>query len=174
MKKVFISHAHQDDAFARQLAEGLKSVGIEVWVDDLALRVGDNLIEKINEGLSKCDHLIVIMSKAYFESSWTRHEFSAFAAREMAGKTNPILPVLVEDCDIPVFLRDRVYLDFRTSFDEPFQRMVSFFTGETEPPTTPTELAHIAQNQSDSALSYQVSGRRGRTCFIDLTVRFQF
>ncbi|MDP3029294.1 MAG: TIR domain-containing protein [Deltaproteobacteria bacterium] len=160
MKKVFISHAHQDDAFARQLAEGLKSVGIEVWVDEFALRVGDNLIEKINEGLSKCDHLIVIMSKAYFESSWTRHEFSAFAAREMAGKSNPILPVLIEDCDIPVFLRDRVYLDFRTSFEEPFQRMVSFFTGEKEPPTTTTELAHIAQNQSDSALSYQVSRLR--------------
>lgn len=160
MKKVFISHAHQDDAFAGQLAEGLKSVGIEVWVDEFALRVGDNLIEKINEGLSKCDHLIVIMSKAYFESSWTRHEFSAFAAREMAEKSNPILPVLIEDCDIPVFLQDRVYLDFRTSFDEPFQRMVSFFTGEKEHPSTTTELAHIAQNQSDSALSYQVSRLR--------------
>jgi len=160
MKKVFISHAHQNKAFAKRLAEGLQSVGVDVWVDEFSLKVGDNLMEKINEGLSKCDYLIVIMSKAYFESSWSRHEFSAFAAREMAGKTNPILPVLIEDCDIPAFLQDRVYLDFRTSFDAPFQRLLSFFTGEEKRPTTPTELAYIAQNQSDSALSYQVARLR--------------
>lgn len=161
MKKVFISHAHQDNAFAMRLAEGLKSIGVEVWVDEFAISVGDNLIKKINEGLAKCDYLIVIMSNAYFESSWTRHEFSVFAAREMAGKTNPILPVLIEACDIPAFLQDRVYLDFRTSFEAAFQKLVLFFTGEEERKTTSTELAHIAQNQSDSAHSYQVSKLRG-------------
>lgn len=157
MKKVFISHAHQNIDFARKLAEKLKSIGVEVWLDDFSLNFGDNLVEKINEGLSKCDHLIVIMSKAYFESAWSRHEFSAFAAREVSGKTNPILPILIEDCDIPVFLRDRLYLDFRSSFDEPFKKIVSFFAEDGKHLIDPDESARIAQNQSESALTYQIS-----------------
>ncbi len=36
-----------------------------------------------------------------------------------------ILPIVIDDCEIPYALRDRFYADFRTSFDEPFQLLLS-------------------------------------------------
>jgi hypothetical protein len=37
--------------------------------------------------------------------------------RELDEKRVLVLPVLVDDCDIPVFLREKLYADFRGKFD---------------------------------------------------------
>ena len=37
--------------------------------------------------------------------------------RELDEKRVLVLPVLVEDCDIPIFLREKLYADFRGKFD---------------------------------------------------------
>ncbi len=58
-----------------------------------------------------------MLSKASVESEWCRKELSAALIRELDERHVLVLPVLVEDCQIPLFLRDKKYADFRTSFD---------------------------------------------------------
>jgi len=93
--KVFISHAHEDRDIARQFADGLKKNGIEVWFDGYSLVVGKSLSQQIDDGLRACDFGIVIISKAFFEKSWTQRELGALVARATSRKDqrNIILPV---------------------------------------------------------------------------------
>jgi hypothetical protein len=60
MPKVFISHSSTDKHFTSRLAQDLKRSGIPVWYDSWEIRVGDSIVEKIDQGLKECDYLIIV------------------------------------------------------------------------------------------------------------------
>ena len=62
--------------------------------------------------------LLVILSKASVQSEWCKKELNVGLIRELSEKRVVVLPVVVEDCDIPLFLRDKMYADFRSNFDD--------------------------------------------------------
>lgn len=63
---LFICHASEDKDFVRPLAEELRKEYEKVWYDEYELKLGDNLLEKIDQGLASCDYGIVVLSKAFF------------------------------------------------------------------------------------------------------------
>lgn len=90
---MFISHASEDkDAVAKPLADALIHRGLQVWYDEYSLSVGDSLRQKIDEGLTKSEFGIVILSKAFLSKHWTQQELNGLSAREVNGK-KVILPV---------------------------------------------------------------------------------
>lgn len=89
----FICHASEDKLdIAKPLADALIATGLKVWYDDYTLTVGDSLRQKIDEGLSKSEYGVVILSKAFFSKHWPQQELNGLAAREEAGR-KVILPV---------------------------------------------------------------------------------
>lgn len=115
---VFISYSHSDRDFATRLAEQLVRHRATVWIDQWELLVGDSLIERIEAALEEASALLVILSASSVQSDWCRKELNAGLLKELEEKRVVILPVLLEDCKIPLFLRDKLYADFRTDFDE--------------------------------------------------------
>jgi hypothetical protein len=89
-----------------------------VWIDHWELKVGDSLIGRIQEAIQGSSGLLVILSKASVESEWCKKELSSGLVRELDERRVVVLPVLMEDCTVPLFLRDKLYADFRTNFDE--------------------------------------------------------
>ncbi len=114
---VFISYSHQDKVFARNLAANLVKQKAHVWLDDWEVSAGESLIEKIQSALQDASALVVVLSKASVESVWCKKEVVAGIQRELEEKRTIVIPALVEKCDIPLFLRDKKYADFRTDFD---------------------------------------------------------
>ena len=112
---VFISHTSSDKPFARRLASDLARAGAVVWLDEAEILVGDSLIEKITAGIDQTDFLAVLLSKASADSEWVRREVAIAMDEEIAQKTVKVLPLLLEDCDLPAFLKGKVYADFRSS-----------------------------------------------------------
>jgi hypothetical protein len=91
---VFLSHASEDkDAIARPLYDALRAEGITVWFDEAVLKMGDSLSGKIDEGLARCPHGIVIISPSFLAKHWTQKELSGLVAREMIGGKKVILPI---------------------------------------------------------------------------------
>ena len=123
MTKVFISHSTQDKKFVNLLSTRLAKDGIQVWTDSKELSVGDNIKEKINDAIKKTDYFIVVLSKNSTNSNWVNFELSATRLNEISKQQNIILPVLIEDCEIPFSLRDRLFSDFRFSFDEGYGKI---------------------------------------------------
>jgi hypothetical protein len=114
---VFISYSHADDVFATRLASQLVKHKATVWIDQWELHVGDSLIQRIQDAIQGASALLVILSKASVQSEWCKKELSTGLIRELDEKRVVVLPVVIEDCEIPLFLRDKLYADFRTDFD---------------------------------------------------------
>ena len=114
---IFISHSHQDKEFVDVLAANLILNKAHIWVDRWELKVGDSIVDKIQSAIKTASALIVVLSKSSVGSAWCNKELSVGLIRELDERRVVVLPVLLEDCDIPLFLRDKKYADFRNNFD---------------------------------------------------------
>jgi len=115
---IFMSYSHHDKDFVDTLAAHLVKHRARVWVDRWELSVGDSIVERVQSAIQEASALLVVLSKASVRSQWCKKELSAGLVRELEEKRVVVLPVLVEDCDIPMLLRDKLYADFRTSFQD--------------------------------------------------------
>lgn len=114
--KIFLSHSSNDNEFVRRLAKDLKLKGVPIWFDEWELKVGDSLNEKISEGIKESGWLAVILSKQSVKSQWVKKELNAALTKELEKRHVFVLPILIEDCEIPIFLRDKVFADFRDNY----------------------------------------------------------
>jgi hypothetical protein len=80
------------------------------------MRVGDSLIEKIQGAIQSADGLVVVLSRASVASEWCKKELTSGLVRELEEKRVVVFPALLENCDIPLFLKDKLYADFRADF----------------------------------------------------------
>jgi len=110
---VFLSHSHEDRAFAARLGNDLAAHGLRVWIDSAEINVGDSLIEKISEGIETMDYLAVVLSKFSVQSEWVKREVEVATNREISHHRVVVLPILREQCEIPAFLKGKLYADFR-------------------------------------------------------------
>jgi len=110
---VFLSHSHKDNEFTKRLATDLQNSGIRVWHDLAEIRVGDSLIAKLSSAIHDMQYLVVTLSKASVTSEWVKKEVTIALESEIRGKRVKVLPLLIEDCEVPPFLRDKLYADFR-------------------------------------------------------------
>jgi hypothetical protein len=114
---IFISYSHADKEKVDHLAAHMVKRNAQVWVDTWELNVGDSLIHRVQEAITESDALLVVLSKASVQSEWCKKELNSGLFRELDEKRIVILPVLLEDCEIPLFLREKLYADIRADFD---------------------------------------------------------
>jgi len=114
---VFISYSHADKTFVDKMSAHLVKNNAHVWVDTWELNVGDSILNRVQDAIQESSALLVVLSKASVASEWCKKELSAGLMRELDEKRVVVLPVLIEDCEIPVFLREKMYADFRINFD---------------------------------------------------------
>ncbi len=113
MPSVFLSHSHADKPFAERLATDFEKYGVKVWIDQAEIKVGDSLIKKISEGIDSMDYVAVLLSPASVNSSWVEKEVAIAMTQEIEGRKVKVLPLLIAECRIPVFLKDKLWADFR-------------------------------------------------------------
>jgi len=118
MYDLFVCHSSKDKPFVNWLARELGKHGIATWVDVGELKVGDSLIEKIEEGISKTNYFGVVLSNNSIESNWVKRELQMAFTREFEEKRPFILPILIEDCKPPLYVREKKYADFRKEAPE--------------------------------------------------------
>lgn len=132
---IFISYNHQDSHFVDVLAANLVRAKHNVWMDRWELNVGDSLTSKIEENLTQSSAIIVVLSKHSIESNWCKRELTAGLVRELEENKTLVLPVVIDDCTIPLFLRDKLYADFRKDKDKAFN-LVDRSLSKLSNPTT--------------------------------------
>jgi hypothetical protein len=143
---VFVSHASEDkESIAKPLADALKKAGLSVWYDEFELKVGDSLRRSIDDGLSKSQYGIVILSPAFFAKEWTEKELDGLVQQEAAGK-NRILPVWfgVSADDVRAYspmLSDRIAAKWSDGLSKVMSDIVSLVT--EEPSLAPQEHQEV-------------------------------
>jgi len=120
---VFISYSHRDSDIVEKIATYLVSRNIHIWIDKWQLNHGDSLITKIQDAITESSVLLIMLSTVSVESEWCKKELTAGLLRELEEKRVVTIPVLLEDCNIPLFLRDKYYADFRNDFDQTIKNL---------------------------------------------------
>jgi hypothetical protein len=111
----FISHSSLDLPFARRLGDRLQGQGVDVWLDDMQLKVGDVLTATISMAVEQHNFVVVVLSKASLASDWVRKEMMLAAKRSSSKHLARLVPVLLERNAanrLPRMLRDTKYVDF--------------------------------------------------------------
>ena len=89
---VFISHAYEDDDFAKRLIADLSDAGHACWIDSSAIKGGEEWIRAIAEGILNSYALVFIVTRPALQSRWLRDEI--LWARK---KNIQIIPLILED-----------------------------------------------------------------------------
>jgi tetratricopeptide (TPR) repeat protein len=112
---VAISFAGEQRKEARDIAEGLKRAGVKVFFDEYedAELWGKNLYEHLSEVYKdRAQYCIILVSAAYAKKVWTSHERRSAQARALQESQEYILPVRIDDTELPGLLPTVTYLDF--------------------------------------------------------------
>jgi hypothetical protein len=170
MTSVFLSHSSKDKAFTRKLAEKLRELGVRVWIDEAEINIGDSLQSKIAEAIEEPDYVAAVISHNSVQSSWVQRELQMAMSRELEDRAVRVLPILIEPCELPPFLRDKLYADFSdpSDFDAPFAKLLRALQIDrplTEIATPPTNVSAPAQSLPPAS-----SPQSNLSGFVDISI----
>jgi len=103
---VFISHRKIDDEAAERLAVELRDAGHDVWFDEWNVKLGDSIVERMNEGLEGAAFLVLCYSREGVLAPWISREWMSALARQLEGCGVKILPVRLTNGSPPGILAD--------------------------------------------------------------------
>jgi len=115
---LFVSYTHSDKEFAKRLSLDLSARGFPVWWDDWEIGVGDSIVQKVEAGINTSAFLLALLSSESIKSKWVQREIgSAMMVQLSEERGITILPLLLQDCEVPLFLRLIKYADFRNDYE---------------------------------------------------------
>ncbi len=109
--RTFLSYSSRDANLARRLAKDLRAAGVDVWLDQWKLNVGEPIVQSIEQGLDEAEFVIVLLTHASVGSTWVQREWNRKVLDEAKGRRISVIPVRGERCDIPDFLAQRSHAD---------------------------------------------------------------
>ncbi len=169
--RVFISHSSNDKPAVLKLNQELRDRGFETWMDQFEILPGDNIVEKIDEGLEKSDAGIIVLSKNIDGSPWIKTELN-YLIYACIKESKRLIPVELEEGGfIPPLIRplakcgihdiDAITMALRQETPDPS------FTG---PASLDSILIRLMRNEDHSIqITASIGGKTyGETRFDDL------
>lgn len=104
---IFFSYSRDDSEFVLELAKDLRIAGATIWLDQLDIQPGSRWDSSIEKALQNSPTLLVILSGSSVKSHNVLDEVS-YALEEH----KKVVPVFLEECEIPFRLRRLQYADF--------------------------------------------------------------
>ena len=122
---VLLSYTAKDKKIVHALAERLKKDGLRVWLDAWVVKPGDSIPMKIQHGVEKSRIMLLCMSPSYFKSEWGALEHHSMLFRDPMNAQRRFIPLLIKDCVPPYIIAQFAYIDWRTSSDEAYERLLT-------------------------------------------------
>ena len=153
MKKydVALSFAGEDRQHAKALADLLKAGGYWFFYDEneLAQLWGKNLYDYLSSVYKdRARYCVMFLSKYYEKKLWTNHERQLAQARAFQENREYILPVRLDDTEIPGIPPTVGYLDLRAMTIEEVYEVLVKKLADTALQTTETHLVTAAKSDA--------------------------
>ena len=147
---VALSFAGEDRHYARELENLLNKGGYSVFYDknEQAMLWGKNLYDYLSSVYKdKARYCIMFLSKHYAQKWWTNHERQSAQARAFEENQEYILPVRIDDTEIPGILKTIGFLDLRSmTIEQIYQVLVEKLSGTTSPTAADKSTITSVQN----------------------------
>jgi len=153
---VFLSYSHEDEEhalFRRMMIDLDSTPGIRYWIDRQEIRAGDSLMAKLEEGIDEADFFLLVISKNSARSRWATQEFFLAYNSQLRDQELKILPVRIDDVQLPPQVRDLVVLDLFRNYDHGLQML----------------LRTILQKKGESLAQFPIDQTYDRTTIITVS-----
>ena len=113
---VGLSFSGNERSYVDRVAKELRRLEVDVFYDDFEQVElwGKDLYQHLNTVYkNQCQFCIVFISKSYAEKLWTRHEIKSVQTRAFEAHNEYLLPVRMDDTDIPGINSTTGYIDAR-------------------------------------------------------------
>lgn len=122
MSEIFVSYARADSGAASKIIARLEAEGNDIWVDRDDISGGQLWRESIVKAISECSVFVILISTRSVSSNNVRKEMDL---ADKKGK--PILPVMLEQSDIPANMEYQLagiqWIDFHTNFNRGLEQL---------------------------------------------------
>jgi hypothetical protein len=162
MAKIFVSHAHEDKVAARQIAHALAEAGLEPWLDEREMRSGNELLRTISTVLIEADYFVIVLSRTALTKPWVLTEMRMALTAEIEKGRPKVIVLRLNDCELPIELLHKLYLDLRGRFEEGLKDLSGHMGGVARATSVPkqTVLAQMITN-ADAELWRRLSAGSG-------------
>ena len=164
---VALSFAAEDRQYAKTLANLLEADGYKPFYDEneLANLWGKNLYDYLSSVYKdQARYCVMFLSKHYERKLWTTHERQLAQARAFQENREYILPVRLDDTEIPGIPPTVGYLDLRSmTIEEVYEALVRKLSGTTS--QTTTDFTNAAVVEEDSTEYVLLNSEDGKLYF---------
>lgn len=142
---LFLCHTGADKEWVRTLATRLEEEDyqgrkLRVFFDEWDIAPGENILDRIEDGLRHARFVAVVISPAMTRASWPTLEWQTQVYEDPNGKRARVIPLVVkkfddatmEPVDIPLPLRILRYLDFSSTdrFPQSYDLLLARIRGQ--------------------------------------------
>lgn len=125
MVSILLCHSNCDRLFVEKLACDLRRLGVNAWFDRWVIGVGESLHWQIEQGVREGEYFAVLLSPDTLQSERVKTELGSTWVKQLRLKTVVVVPLLYGNCDIPLFLADMRYADFRLDYESGLSELAS-------------------------------------------------
>jgi hypothetical protein len=168
MSDVFISYARGDQSFTDRLVRDLEAAGLTVFFDRRV--VGESWAASLSEAIEAARFVLVVLSPEALYSKWIHQEMMLGLARETQGRTK-VIPLMVRECEPPVYLAARTWADFTKDYDVGLQQLLPVLTrpaaeaspgapGNVAREIAPAEIAQLRAELKEAVTLFKAAPQR--------------
>jgi hypothetical protein len=172
----FVSYQQTDRTWAEWIAWQLEAAGHSVLLQLWDFVPGTNWIKLMQNGVSRSERVIVVLSSAYIGSAFGAAEWQAIWAHDPDGAKRRVIPIRVADCERPGLLAGIVGIDLfgipepkaQERLQDAIRRALAGRAKPLKPPSFPTAAAGTTTPSSHAdrprfpGRKYQVDVRDAR------------
>lgn len=177
-KKIFISYSRRDTEYISKLVEALRKQNFDVWFDK-NIRTGTDWDSTIEKEIKNADAIVLVLSETSVASDNVKDEMSY-----AMGLDKPVIPIKIEECDVPMRLARKQFVDFTAMGAEAgFERLVKDLhiglneaqttveKGAFKPPKTTPNGAPVVVSTKSKIKNYLIGGVVSIGLFIFLLIQ---
>jgi uncharacterized protein YjbI with pentapeptide repeats len=93
----FISYSNRDHEFAEQLYADLQNKGVRCWFAPEDMKIGDQIVDRIDQSIKLHDKLLLILSHSSIGSTWVQKEVETAFQEETKRKQLILFPLRLDE-----------------------------------------------------------------------------
>ena len=130
-----MSYGHDDADWVGALAGNLHRDGFEVFLDEWELVGGDRVTGRLEDAIRSSVNGVLVVSPHSLSRPWVREEYEALLRQAVEDPARRLIPVLYRNAELPPFIANRLWVDFRTAttgpgYDEALDRLERYLQGK--------------------------------------------
>jgi formylglycine-generating enzyme required for sulfatase activity len=146
---VFLCHNSVDKPQVKKIAEQLQQYDLKPWLDIWELPPGRSWQRLLEKQIEQISSAAVFVGEDGF-GPWQKQELYAFLS-EFVNRDCPVIPILLPNAptkpELPVFLRQFTWVDFRKSDPDPMYQLRWGITGKKPPKNaSPSSSSQVSQS----------------------------